>query len=79
LCERLDNGDQVDIVLDEVPIATGEKTRLYAEGSVFKVSDEETYQVVGTIGGLRMVLSLSKPTPSQKKTFLSGHFYLALS
>ncbi|NWF94699.1 MAG: hypothetical protein HXY34_01000 [Candidatus Thorarchaeota archaeon] len=78
LSSRLSARETVDVILDEEPIADGDKARVYGEGVAYKVTEEGTYELVGTVGGLRIHLSLVKATPSQKKTFSQGKFYFGL-
>ena len=79
LCDRLNRGDHVDVVIDGDPVSAVEKAKLYAEGLVFRVNENDKLQVVGTLGGLRFTLLLQKPTPSQRKTFSTGKFYVVLN
>ena len=78
LCGGMRAKDSVDVVIDGEPIAKGDSAKLYAEGTVFKINDGPQYEMIGTIGGLRLTLSISSPTPSQKKTFESNQFFLML-
>jgi hypothetical protein len=78
LCGTLSAGNNVSIIIDSKPVAAGEPLKLYVEGNVFKKTSKEGLEVVGSIGGLRMVLSLLKATPSQISTFDSEKFYLTL-
>ncbi len=71
-------GETVSVVIDSKEITKGEDSKLYVEGSVFKKSDTDGLEVVGSIGGLRLVLSMAKVTPAQTKTFDSEKFYLAI-
>ncbi len=79
LCERLDKKDTVSIVIDEKPITTSTSTKLYMQGSVFKIDESDGLEVVGTMGGLRLIFALSKVTPAKKKTFMSDSFYISLT
>jgi F0F1-type ATP synthase alpha subunit len=78
LCGTLVVGDNIGIVIDSKPIPTGESSKLYVEGSVFKRLDKDGLEVVGSIGGLRLVLTLAKVTPSQSSTFDSEKFYMTI-
>ncbi len=78
LCGALAVGDKVDVTIDSKPISAGESSKLYVEGNMFKRSGEEKLEVVGSIGGLRLVLNLAKSTPSQSSTFDSEKFYMTL-
>ena len=78
LCGRLNVQDSIDVVLDSKPILKSEKSKLYVEGTVFKLGGESGLEVVGTIGGLRMVLNLLKATPAKRKTFSTNQFYLMI-
>ena len=79
LCERLDKKDTISIVIDEKPIASGTSAKLYMQGSVFKIDESDGLEVVGTMGGLRLVFALSKATPAKRKTFMSDSFYISLT
>jgi hypothetical protein len=78
LCSSLGVGDNVSIVIDSKPIPTGESSKLYVEGNVFKKMDKENLEITGSIGGLRLVFTLAKATPSQSSTFDSEKFYMAI-
>lgn len=78
LCGALAVGDTVGITIDSKPIPTGESSKIYVEGNVFKRLEKEGLEVVGSIGGLRLVLNLVKSTPSQNSTFDSEKFYMTL-
>jgi hypothetical protein len=78
LCGTLSVGNNIGVVIDSKPIASGESSKLYVEGSVFKKLDREGFEVVGSVGGLRLVLSIAKATPSQISTFDSEKFYMTL-
>lgn len=76
LCEMMKPKEQVAVVIDDKPITKGEKSRFYAQGRVFKINTEDKFEAVGTIGGLRMVVKLSNPTPSQRQTLAGQKFYV---
>ncbi|MFX0106707.1 MAG: hypothetical protein ACFE7R_00310 [Candidatus Hodarchaeota archaeon] len=78
LCEALDPEKPVSVVVDSKPIPRGEKARLYMQGKVFRVKEENGLEMVGTIGGLRLTVSLSKPTAVQKKTFEAMDLFLMI-
>jgi pectate lyase len=65
-------------VIDSKPITKGEQAKLYVEGNVFKKMAKDNLEIVGTVGGLRLVLSVAKATPNQSNTFSSDKFYLAI-
>ena len=79
LCGSFSERDTVNIVIDSKPIAKGPQSKLYMEGSVFRISETKGFEIVGTIGGLRLVLTLKTVTPAKKKTFDTGRFYIQLS
>ena len=79
LCASMSANQTVDVVIDSKPIAKGDSAKLYLEGTVFKKTEENGLQIVGSIGGLRLVLNLSKVTAVQSKTFDSDRFYMALN
>jgi hypothetical protein len=78
LCDTLNTNDSISVVIDSKPIPKGEQAKLYVEGGVFKKNVKEGLEVIGSIGGLRLILSLEKPTPSQSSTFNSDKFFLAI-
>lgn len=71
-------GETVNVVIDSNEIPKGEDSRLYVEGSIFKKLDKDGLEIIGSIGGLRLVLTLTKATPTQIKTFDSEKFYMAI-
>ena len=71
-------GESVSVVIDSKEIATGANSKLYVEGTVFKKSDTDDFEIIGSIGGLRLVLTMAKATPTQIKTFDSERFYMAI-
>ena len=78
LCERLSVKDHVDVTLDSKPIPKGEEARLYAEGTLLRIVEGKALEIMGSMGGLRVELKVTKPTPSQSKTFASNVFYLMI-
>jgi hypothetical protein len=78
LCERLSVKEHVDVTLDSKPIPKGEEAKLYAEGTLLRVVEGKALEIMGSIGGLRVELKVTKPTPSQSKTFASSIFYLMI-
>ncbi|MFX1262029.1 MAG: hypothetical protein ACFFAZ_08080 [Promethearchaeota archaeon] len=70
--------DEVTVIFDSKPIARGNNAKLYAEGKVFRIRNENGIEVTGTIGGLRMTLDLSNPTAAQRKTFDQKRFLMAI-
>ncbi|MGQ4910598.1 MAG: hypothetical protein ACTSV3_01235 [Candidatus Thorarchaeota archaeon] len=70
--------EPIGVIIDSKPIPKGESARLYVEGSVFKRSEDNGLRVVGSIGGLRIVIDLAKATASQINTFASEKFYMVL-
>ena len=78
LCDTLKSNDSISVVIDSKPITKGAQAKLYAEGSVFKKTAEDDLEIIGSIGGLRLVLSVAKTTPSQNNTFSSDKFFLAI-
>ena len=79
LCAKIEDSKTLDVVIDSKPITRGEKSLLYMEGTVFKRKDEKEFEVVATMGGLRLMVVLRKATPAKKKTFDSETIFLALS
>ncbi|MHA1576727.1 MAG: hypothetical protein ACTSU3_05140 [Candidatus Thorarchaeota archaeon] len=71
-------GETVNIVIDSKEIVKGEDSKLYIDGTIFKKSDNDGLEIIGSIGGLRLVLTMAKATPSQIKTFDSTRFYMAI-
>lgn len=72
--------DVVSVIIDSEEITRGDKSMLYAEGTIFKVNEESSnLSVVSTFGGLRFVLEMSSPKPSQRKIFESEKIFLAIN
>ena len=78
LCDTLNTNDSINVVIDSKPILNGEEAKLYVEGGVFKKSTKNGLEIIGSVGGLRLILSLGKPTTSQSNTFSSDKFFLAI-
>ncbi len=79
LCEGFKQKETTTVLVDAEPISKGDDARFYAEASVFKITtDAGQLHVVSTIGGLRVAITFVKPTPSQKRVFSSGKFYIAI-
>ncbi|MFQ5831909.1 MAG: hypothetical protein ACE5H4_04355 [Candidatus Thorarchaeota archaeon] len=78
LSEQMKPKDAVSMVIDSKPISRGANAKLYAEGKVFRINEDSGMEIVGTIGGLRLVLTLSKPSTSQRNTFGTDKFFLAI-
>ncbi|MFW9798874.1 MAG: hypothetical protein ACFFD9_00405 [Candidatus Thorarchaeota archaeon] len=78
LSDQMKAKDTVSMVIDSKPIPKGTNAKLYAEGKVFRISEDSGMEVVGTIGGLRLILTLSSPSTSQRNTFGSDRFFLAI-
>ncbi|MFX1482616.1 MAG: hypothetical protein ACFFCP_05430 [Promethearchaeota archaeon] len=79
LCDTLNMNDKITIVIDSKPIQKGEQAKLYVEGSVFKKVSKDNLEITGSVGGLRLVLSVAKATQSQISAFSSNKFYLAIT
>lgn len=78
LCGTLGVGETVSVVIDSKEIVKGQDSKLYVDGSIFKKSGSDDLEIIGSIGGLRLVLTLAKATPSQIKTFDSDRFFMAI-
>ncbi|MFW9767777.1 MAG: hypothetical protein ACFFF9_01775 [Candidatus Thorarchaeota archaeon] len=78
LCDTLNTNDSISVVIDSKSIPKGDQAKLYVEGGVFKKNLKEGLEVIGSIGGLRLIFSLGKPTTSQISTFSSDKFFLAI-
>ncbi len=78
LSDQMKAKDAVLMIIDSKPISRGKNAKLYAEGKVFRINEDSGMEVVGTIGGLRLVLTLSNPSTSQKNTFSTDRFFLAI-
>ncbi len=78
LCDTLNPQDSIVVVIDSKPLARGEKSRLYLESKVFRTSDNGGLNVIGAIGGLRLVVNLTKPTAAQRNTFDSDKVYFMI-
>ena len=79
LCEKLNVKDRVDVTIDSKPIPKGEEAKLYTESTLFRMVEGKALEILGSIGGLRVELRITKPTPSQSRTFASSTFYLMIS
>ncbi|MHA1951288.1 MAG: hypothetical protein ACXAAO_10590 [Candidatus Thorarchaeota archaeon] len=79
LCDALSTNDSISVVIDSKPILKGAQSKLYVEGGVFKKIVTDSLEIIGSIGGLRLVLSVAKPTPNQNSTFSSEKFFLAIT
>ena len=78
LSSTLGVNENVTVTLDSKPILKGESAKLYVEGTVFRKSADDGLEVIGSVGGLRLVLNLAKPTASQVNTFDEEKFYMTL-
>ncbi|RDE16620.1 MAG: hypothetical protein C4K49_04470 [Candidatus Thorarchaeota archaeon] len=79
LSSRFNAKDHVDVVIDSKAIPKGEQARLYGEGTVFRRTETKGLEILGSLGGLRVVLGIAKPTSSQSKTFSSNTFYIVIT
>ena len=79
LSGTLSLGETVNIVIDSKEIVKGENSKLYVEGSIFKKTENDGLEIIGSIGGLRLVLNIAKVTPIQTKTFDSSKFYVSIT
>ncbi|MFW9931110.1 MAG: hypothetical protein ACFFDR_00430 [Candidatus Thorarchaeota archaeon] len=79
LCDPFHVKDTIEIVIDSEEIVKGDKAKLYAEGTVFKMDDSSSnLSVVAAFGGLRLVLEIASPKPAQRKIFDSQKVFLTL-
>ena len=78
LSGTMNAGETVSVTIDSKEITTGANSKLYVEGTIFKKVDKDNFEIIGSIGGLRLVLTLAKITPTQAKTFESEKFYMAI-
>jgi hypothetical protein len=78
LCDALNTNDSITVVIDSKPIVKGDQSKLYVESSVFKKSEKNGLEVIGSVGGLRLVFTLGKTTPSQSSIFNSEKFFLGI-
>ena len=78
LCESMNTGDSVSIIIDSKEIVKGKDSKLYLEGNIFKKSNNEGLEVTGSIGGLRLVVKLAKATTNQASSFDGDKFFLAV-
>jgi len=79
LCNPFSVKDVIAVTISSEPIPRGEKAKLYAEGTVFKISESKNFEVVAAIGGLRLEFEIHSPKPTQRKTFDSEKIFLALN
>ncbi|MBD3405586.1 MAG: hypothetical protein GF411_05565 [Candidatus Lokiarchaeota archaeon] len=70
--------EEVSVVIDSEEIPKGESARLYGEGTIFKMKHEEPFEVVATLGGLRLIIEITKPKKSQTKAFEKHNFFIAI-
>ena len=78
LCDTLTASDSITVIIDSKPIIKGDRAKLYVESSVFKKQEKNGLEVIGSVGGLRLVFTLGKTTPSQSNIFNSERFYVAI-
>ena len=71
--------DIIDVKIDSKPMLKGEKAKLYVEGSVFNIDENDEIQVTGTLGGLRLTILIGNPTPAKRKTFESDKLFLMIT
>ncbi|MFO7837176.1 MAG: hypothetical protein R6V83_11005 [Candidatus Thorarchaeota archaeon] len=79
LCETLDQEKPIDVHISPRETKKGSRSNIYAKGTIFKLEDEEELRVVGSIGGLRLVVSIEDASSTEKRSFESGEFYIAIS
>ena len=79
LSETLDKRKSIDAILDSKKIVRSKLATLYMEGTIFNIEKNDGIQVIGTVGGLRLEISIPKPTPAQNKTFGPGKLYLMIN
>ncbi len=79
LCDPFNVKDSVVVTISSEPIPRGENAKLYAEGTVFKINEMENFEVVATIGGLRLEFEIPSPKPTQRKAFDSERIFIALN
>jgi hypothetical protein len=78
LCDTLNTNDSITVIIDSKPIPKGEQAKLYVESGVFKKMEKNGLEVIGSVGGLRLVFTLEKATPSQSSIFNTEKFFLAI-
>ncbi|TFG26234.1 hypothetical protein EU528_14740 [Candidatus Thorarchaeota archaeon] len=78
LCETLKANDAVAVTMDKKEMKKGEKSKLYMEGKVFRTSEGDDLNVIATAGGLRLTVSISKPTAAQKTTFDTDKLFFVI-
>ena len=79
LCETLDSEEPVDVHFSPRETKRGSQSSIYAKGTIFKMKGNEDLRVVGSIGGLRMVLSIKGASSTERRSFESEEFYIAIS
>lgn len=79
LCSAFEPQQIIDVKIDSKPILTGEKAKLYVEGTVFHIEENGEMVVTGTLRGLRLTISIGNPTPAKRKTFESDRLFLTLT
>ena len=79
LCDPFKVKDIIAVTISSEPIPRGDKAKLYAEGTVFKIDDSDNFGVVATIGGLRLEFMIPSPKPTQRRVFDSEKIFLSLN
>ncbi len=72
-------GETVNVDIDSKEISKGENSKLYVEGNLFNKTENNGLEIIGSIGGLRLVLTLTKVTLAQTKTFDSSKFFVSIT
>jgi hypothetical protein len=79
LCSQISKSDTINVIIDSKPIPKGEESKLYLEGETFKQKDNDEFQIIGSIGGLHMMLTLANATPAKKKTFDTAQIFITFT
>ncbi len=75
---RLRVGENIEIHIDKAPIPAGDRAKIHGEGTVFRIKGENPFELIATVGGLRLILTAPQFTESERSTFEGGRFYFAL-
>lgn len=79
LSNIFDSKDIVDIKIDSKPMPIGKKAKLYVEGAVFRIKEDDEMEVTATLGGLKLTITIGNPTPAKRKTFESDKLFLMIT
>ncbi len=79
LCESIGENQEIEVTIETDGSADAEGTRLYVRGTVFRRKGTHTNEIVGSVGGLRVILIFAEPIPFMTEILEKGVFYLAIA